>query len=81
MKNAIVPISLVNVAPFARMDAGYWVRVAERSRWLGVSLTDTAAMREIQLTYAALYPQRMNRNQPRGLGELVEAAEQFNLGE
>lgn len=59
------------------MDAAYWVRVAERAQCLGVDLSDTAAMREIQLTYAALYPQRMQSGAKRGLGELIEDAGQF----
>ena len=73
MKLAIVPASLVNAGPFYRMDAGYWVGVAERARRLGVDPSDAAAMREIQLTYSALYLQRSRL----GLGELIEAAEQF----
>lgn len=73
MKVAIVPASLVNAGPSHRMDAGYWVGVAERVRRLGVDPSDAAAMREIQLTYAALYLQRSRR----GLGELIEVAENF----
>lgn len=56
MKIAIVPASLVNAGPSHRMDAGYWVHVAERAARLGVDISDTAAMRGVQLTYAVLYP-------------------------
>ena len=77
MKVAIVPSSLINAAPFNRMDADYWVRVADRAKREGVALTDTEGMRKIQLTYAALYPLRLWPKDRRGLGELIERAEQL----
>ena len=77
MKVTIVPSSLINSAPFNRMDADYWVRVAERAKREGIALTDTEGMRRIQMTYAALYPLRAWPKVRRGLGELIEQAEQL----
>lgn len=76
MKTAIIPASLINAGPAHRMDAAYWVRVAEQAKAKRVSLSDTVAMRQIQFDYAVLYPGRVRCGSKPGLGELVEQAQQ-----
>lgn len=76
MKTAIIPFSLINASPSYRMDADYWLRVAERAKAKGIPLTDTVAMRQVQLDVAVLYPGRVCRGSKPGLGELVEQAQQ-----
>ena len=66
MKLAIISSAMVSNSPFGRLDARYWIEIAEEMRLQHVANNDHAAIKKI-----VLYHEAMTKM---GIRELVQRA-------